>query len=213
MSSEEALRLLLQHPRIWRAGSASQPGHPVVATGFSVLDQRLGGGWPVGVLTELLQDGPGCGELRLLMPALLQLCSQDAVSATGFMSPLLCWVAPPAVPYAPALAQQGMDLSRMLVVRTRKPLDTLWAAEQALRSASCAAVLVWLPAGNGRLLRRLQLAAEVGLSWCVLLRPVAALHDPSPALLRIQLETVADKLQLNFIRNRYGSSASLQLSC
>lgn len=201
MSSEEALQALLKHPRIWRSGHASLAGRNVVSTGFPMLDERLGGGWPGGVLTELLHDGQGLGELRLLLPAL----------KAGHE--LICCVAPPCIPYAPALVQHGIELSRLLIVRSRQSVDTLWAAEQALRSAACSTVLLWLSDDNDRGLRRLQLAAESGVSCAVLFRPARLLRASSPAPLRIHLVATAAGLQLQFVRNRYGSCAVLTLSC
>lgn len=62
---------LALHPAVWRAsqiGSGAQPASP---SGFAVLDAELpGGGWPHGVLTELLLPQAGIGELRLLAPVL-----------------------------------------------------------------------------------------------------------------------------------------------
>jgi len=57
-------------------------------------------------------------------------------------APWLVWIAPPHEPYAPALAQQGIELTRLLVVRPAGATEALWAAEQALGSGVCAAVLL-----------------------------------------------------------------------
>ena len=48
--------------------------------------------------------------------------------------------------------------------------DALWAAEQAMRSGACAAVLFWLPSDEYAWLRRLQMAAEAGRAMAVLFR-------------------------------------------
>ncbi len=47
-----------------------------------------------------------------------------------------------------APAARGIELRRLLVRAQAE--DTLWAAEQALRSGSCGAVLAWPAAGGGR---------------------------------------------------------------
>lgn len=178
-----ALEHLLDGRRLWRGARQPAPaqGHAdaYLATGHAGLDRALPhGGWPRGALTEILSTREGVGELSLLMPALARL-SQD--------QHWLAWVAPPHIPYAPALAGQGLDLSRILLIHPRQSDQQLWAVEQALRSGACAAVLAWLRRADDRCLRRLQLAAETGFSWGVLFRPDTALHEPSPAALRLRL--------------------------
>jgi len=157
------------------AGAAPEPGLP---TGFAALDQRLpGGGWPLGALTEVLPAAPGVGEIGLLLPALA------ALSRGGRW---LAWIDPPHIPYAPALAAAGVDLSRLVTMRPECPADALWAAEQALGSGAPGAVLMWPgTALTDKAVRRLQLAAERGRAWGVLFRPPAAERVPSPAALRL----------------------------
>ncbi|MFV8835313.1 translesion DNA synthesis-associated protein ImuA [Aquisalimonas sp.] len=174
-----ALDNLLREPRIWRAGNnqTSQTGLP---SGFAELDAVLPeGGWPTGALTEVLHGDPGIGELRLVMPALARL------SRAGRWIAL---VAPPHIPYAPALAAQGVDLSRILLIHPRAGGDTLWALEQAMRSGSCAAVLAWPRQAEYQQLRRLQLAAEAGRCWGLLFRPERAVSERSPAALRLTMQ-------------------------
>lgn len=45
------------------------------------------------------------------------------------------------LPYGRGLAQAGLDLSGFALIRTRRPRDTLWAMEEALKSPACAAVV------------------------------------------------------------------------
>jgi len=78
------------------------------------------------VVSELLTERNGIGELSLLMPALAQLSRQDD---------WLMLIAPPWIPYAPALAARGIRLSRLIVANTTSDKDTLWATEQSLRAA------------------------------------------------------------------------------
>jgi hypothetical protein len=175
-----ALDELILHPGIWR-GRNGQPPLDVLATGFTRLDRYLpGGGWPLGVLTEIFLDRYGIGELSLLTPACAQL-------SRGEDRRWILWVAPPYIPYAPALARHGVDLDRLLVVHSAKCRDRLWAIEQALRSGSCAALLAWISSASGTVLRRLQLIAEEKRCWVVLFRPSTALRQSSPAPLRLRL--------------------------
>ena len=89
------------------------------------------------------------------MPALAALCGEQHEGGW------LAWVSPPYQPYAPALAACGIDIDRVLVVRSG---PAAWVMEQALRSGSCSAVLGWVNAIDMSSLRRLQLAAEQGLA-------------------------------------------------
>jgi hypothetical protein len=63
----------------------------------------------------------------------------------------------------------------------------LWAAEQALRSGSCAAVLAWPQQADDRSLRRLQVAADTGRALAFLFRDRRYLSNASPAALRLEL--------------------------
>src|SRR6266849_4994106 len=115
---------LLERPDIWRGDSLSRAGTPAVPSGFPELDAELpGGGWPAGTLTEILPAHEGIGELRLLGPALA------ALSNRGLR---LAWIAPPHLPYAPALAAAGIDIAMLVVVRTASPIEAPWAAGHPL---------------------------------------------------------------------------------
>lgn len=197
---------LLRHPAIWRAGreAARSGATSGLATGFQDLDETLAGGWPQGMLTELLYEDDGVGELSLLMPALAQLSRHGR---------WLAWVAPPYVPYAPALAARGVDLSRVLMIHPRAETDVLWSLEQALRSGTCGAVLGWVGKADDRALRRLQLAAAEGDSWGVLFRPASVASDPSPAALRLLLKPNQQGVSVNVLKRRGGHiGAGVQLA-
>ena len=185
---------LERHPAIWRGAELARTACPGIASGFAALDAELpGGGWPSGALTEILPQHEGIGELRILGPALARLSAQGK---------FIAWIAPPHLPYAPALAAAGIALERILIIKTAKDGDSLWAAEQALVSAACGGVLVW-PRGIGYTqLRRLQLAAEDGRCLAVLFRPTQAAREPSPAVLRIALATSAGGLALSILKRR-----------
>jgi hypothetical protein len=183
-----------RHPGIWRGGELARSACPGIASGFAALDAELpGDGWPRGALTEILPQHEGIGELRILGPALAQLAAQGK---------FIAWIAPPYLPYAPALAAAGIDLARVVIVKTSRDADSLWAAEQALRSAACGGVLAWPRDIRFPQLRRLQLAAEDGRCLAVLFRPTQAAREPSPAVLRIALATSAGGLALSIFKRR-----------
>jgi hypothetical protein len=195
----DALAELLRHPALWRGGGVA--GTPAtVSTGFRRLDERLpGGGWPLSTLTELLVASAGVGEIRLLLPALRTLSAAAPGEARW-----IAWLAPPHLPYAPALADAGLDPARMLVIRPRAGLDMLWAMEQALRSGACAAVLGWTGAAGDQALRRLKLAAEEGRSPGFLFRPPSHRDESSPAALRLALAAGDGGLDIEILKSRGG---------
>lgn len=148
-------------------------------SGFAQLDALLpGGGWPIGAIAELMPELTGIGELRLLAPALVRLARAGRCIA---------WIAPPLLPYAPALTGTGLPLERVLIIRTRELKESLWAMEQTLRCPQFGAVLGWPASITDRNVRRLQLAAEAGGSLGILYRPPAAARELSPAALRLRL--------------------------
>jgi protein ImuA len=188
------------HADVWHAHALATAPVRVQATGNGALDAQLpGGGWPVGGMTEVLQtDGAHC-EWRLLLPALAR-CGQGPVVLVGA----------PFVPFAPALAAQGLAVQRLLWMAAQTLAQRLWAAEQALRCAEVDAVLAWLPAGRADTvrtdqLRRLQMAASGYNKLLFVMRPAAAWADASPAVLRLQVgvdSQRADALEVQLLKRR-----------
>jgi protein ImuA len=143
--------------------------------------------------------------------------TRDSVAAAGFAVALLARLAKSdhrpfmlvseagaldeaGHPYGPGLDRFGLDPAKLVVVRSRRPAETLWAFEEALRCRALAAVLAEirghrrqfdLTAGRrlalrahesgvmGLLLRQAG-AAEPGAAttrWLVAPRPAAILDD------------------------------------
>lgn len=170
-------------------------------TGFAEFDAVLpGGGWPVGAITELMPEAQGIGELSLLLPALAGLCRAGRY---------LAWIAPPCLPYPPALEWRGLALDRLLLVRAQDAQAALWAAEQALRCPAIGAVLAWPATLDDRRVRRLQLAAEAGGSCGLLYRPPAAVRQHSPAALRLRLKAQDTGLHIEIHKARGGRPHAL----
>lgn len=193
------LNEIMQRAPAWRGASAT--AQSVLPSGFPSLDALLNGGWPQAALTEILSAREGIGELRLLLPALARITRQKRWVA---------FVAPPYIPYAPALAHADLDLSRVLLVHPSAQHDGLWAVEQALRAGTCGAVLAWPTHADFNTLRRLQLAAETGNAWGVLFRPTDVAHTSSPAALRVQLEPLSASgrtLAVQVVKSRGGTPA------
>jgi cell division inhibitor SulA len=192
-----SLQPLFEARQVWRG-----PAAPVAArrqsSGYAGLDARLPeGGWPEGSLIELLVPAPGVGELQVLLPTLARLTAagRDVV-----------WVAPPWPPYAPALHRAGIALRHLHVLQA-SPDDARWAMESCLRSGACAAVLGWWERADDRALRRLQLAAREGQALAFLFRPAAALRQPSPAALRLEIQS--DGLRIRKCRGAFADDRLL----
>src|ERR1700729_1884756 len=202
---------ILADARVWKLKDASAaPTRPVWSTGKSSLDARLpGGGWPTASLIEVLLDDTGLGEVQLFLPALVA-CQRSATSGSG-QAPWLVWIAPPHEPYAPALAQQGIELAHFLVVRPATAMEALWAAEQALSSGICAAVLLWLKGTDNRWLRRLKLAAEAGGALGVLFRPERHRFESSPARLRLVVTKGQHETRLDLLKVQGGRPGPVDL--
>src|SRR5215470_743078 len=193
-----ALAAVLAHPAIWRGGECA-PEPAAMPSGFPELDAVLPGrGWPAGALTEVLLAREGIGEIRLTLPALarLQAARRDVV-----------WIAPPHVPYAPALAAAGLDLARLLIVRCRSSADELWAYEQALRAPECGAAFAWLGARDERVLRRLAVAAREGRTWGLLWRRPGQHAIATAAPLRLALAPHDRRLAVRVLKRRGGDLA------
>lgn len=189
----ESLQQLIGSGALWRGHGGRQQEQAVWPTGWPTLDDCLGGGWPRAALVELLSaDHQG---LSLLLPVLARL---------GRRRRWLAWIAPPHLPFAPALAAAGIDLQKLLLVHKLDEEQCLWAAEQALGSAACAVVLLWPQRLHSTQVRRLQLAAEQGDCLGVLFRSLEAVRQYSPAALRLQVTPSSAGLNLAVLKRRGG---------
>lgn len=191
------LESLLQRADIWRASQQRARGHGL-PTGFTALDTCLhDSGWPTATLTELLVDTAGIGEWQLLLPTLAHHTGAGEYCAL---------VAPPHLPYAPALLAAGIDPRLLLVVEPGDSRELLWCTAQLLRCGAFAAIVAW----PGRLalraaeLRRLQLAAACSGSLAFLYRDRRFRHTPSIAGLRVEITATTGGLRLLIPKQRGG---------
>jgi hypothetical protein len=189
----------LNHPAIWRGNDFAQVATPSIPTGYAELDVHLpGAGWPTGVITEIHVERPGIGELQLVMPAAARLTQADRWQVM---------IAPPYLPYAPALAAHGVKLSRLMLVRPKTLAEQLWACEQALQSESCGTVMLWLDQTHGRIpenaLRRLQLAAERRDVLAMLFRASRA-SSCTQAALRLHVSRERNSTVVRILKRRGG---------
>jgi hypothetical protein len=178
MGQVVALNSLIEARQVWKGQGAPLSGGSL-PTGWPGLDAVLPiGGWPEHALTEILLPVDGIGELQLLLPTLARL-TQETRSVMV--------IAPPYVPYVPGWEARGVVMAHVDIVQADER-DVLWAAEQCLRSGSCAAVLAWPAQADDRALRRLQVAADTGKALAFVFRDRRHAVQASPAALRLELE-------------------------
>lgn len=131
------------------------------------IDRALGGGLGCGALHELAPTAP------LHLGAASGFALALAARASGDCRQVL-WVATDFAagegggPYGPGLDLFGLASARILVLRVPKPVDVLWAMEEALRCRALACVIAELTGDGGAAdltaTRRLALAAREGIS-------------------------------------------------
>lgn len=168
----ELQQLLADNPHLWRGRLAHKNITRCIPTGYTELDALLpGGGWPMDVLIEIISPCWGVGELQLLAPLM---------SAITRRQRWLLWIAPPYLPYAPALQQADIDTRFVLLVKKDiEQSDLLWSIEKALQTEACGLVLAWPDFVSNPRLRRLQLSAASGRTQGVLFRHQETKNSPS----------------------------------
>ena len=187
----------------WHAGHVDQTW----PSGHAALDAQLpGGGWPGNALVQIQQAAHSHAEWALLLPALARQARQAQQQGGK-----LVLVAPPYLPFTPALQAAGIAPQRLCCVPQapgRSAQDLAWACEQALYCRDVLAVLAWLPELPVAALRRLQLAAAshgrpLWLWQCIQTGQVE--QHSTPAALRLRLERApqdAAGLQIQILKRR-----------
>jgi protein ImuA len=222
-ANPSTLQHILQHTGVFRWGDQPRLPTAVIPSGFAAIDAQLpGGGWPVPGFIEVLCNSVGVGELAMWLPALRALCAPQLsgpAHASVDTCPNALWIHSyqtrgrgyQAIPNAPALAAQGLDLSSMAFVQPPSDEASLWVCEQALLSRSVGLVLTVLTQqhASSMALRRIAQAArasdasERSGALCVLLGAHSAASSPSPAQIRIVAEpSEAGRLHLRFIKRQ-----------
>lgn len=189
------------HPALWRGSQLARAYGKTIDTGYAALSAELpGGGWPVGALVELLVQQPGIGEMRLLNPALVASSKRPVALLQA-----------PHMPNGLAFAYLGVPLDKLMMLRAPKTADALWCAERVLNARSCGALLIWQQHIRSEALRRLHLAAQATETLLILVRPLAAAQDSSPATLRLGVRPTDGGIVVDVIKRR-GPTRTDQLS-
>jgi hypothetical protein len=202
-ASEDGRAALLERLR-QRIGGGGFSGHPQSDSGLHRrnFEDLLGRVGPKRLI-ELLEMRPGGGASLIG----LWLAAQAACRHGE-----LVVIDPSATFYPPAAVAWGIDARRLLVVHPSTPRDALAAAEMALRSPAASAVWAQLGKIDGRVYRRLLLAAEAGSACGVFVREARYEADPSWADVQLLVEPLATPtdpvapFQVRVIRrrNRHG---------
>ncbi|HWW07062.1 MAG TPA: translesion DNA synthesis-associated protein ImuA [Collimonas sp.] len=178
---------------LWRADQMGSYQGVVSASGHPSLDRELpNGGWPHSALIELLLQQAGCGEIRLLQPALARIASQRRIVL----------LQPPHLPQIAAWEASGLASEQLLWIKAVRSADALWSAEQVLRNGSCGALLLWQSHIRGEALRRLHLAAQASDTLLWLIRPLSAAHESSPSPLRLTLRPARDGVEIQLLKRK-----------
>lgn len=157
----------------WEAANAAEDA-VVFSCGAAAVDRLLpGGGLRHGMLVEWLAAASGAvggGAATLGLLGAREACREGGA---------LVVIDRRQTFYPPAAAGWGIDLERMIVVHPQNARDELWAAVQALRSSTVAAMWAAIDRLDSQAFRRLQLAAQAGRTLGVLARPASARREPS----------------------------------
>ena len=155
---------------------------PSISTGSPALDRLLpAGGLRRGTLVEYLSPAVGCGTGALALGAAREACRHGRALVVVEQTPARSTSGAKGGSrfYPPAAAAWGIDLSTIVVLRPVSQADALWALDQALRCPGVGAVWTACDRLDVRDFRRLQLAAEIGGTLGLLLRPARQRGQPT----------------------------------
>jgi protein ImuA len=157
--------------------------------GLPEIDTALQGGLARGALHELTPTpGQQPGAVTGFALALAALASSGGRSTLWIQTDFAALEA--GIPYGLGVELFGLPLRHLLILRVSRPLDLLWAFEEALKSHSLATVVAELPESGAAVdltaTRRLTLAARAGGGLGLLLRHRAS-PLPSAAMTRWQV--------------------------
>lgn len=163
----DGLAALRDQVRRIEQGAGAGRARPVAPLGLAALDAALpGGGLPLGALHEIegeraeWDDGVTLGFCLALLARLALARPDRAAPDAGPQESKVLWVSRQGDLYPPALAGQGLDPGRFLLVRAKSDAEVLWAMEEGLRCRRLAAVVGEVEGLDRTAGRRLQLAAE-----------------------------------------------------
>ena len=198
---------IIQHLKsqhlVWQANlTKTDPQQLRTSSGFSELDDLLGGGFPPHGVVEMESIG-SIGELRLLAPYL------KATQTNG----VTAFIQPPALVNSLFLHYIGLDINQVWVVNPTHPKDALWAAEQCLKSGVCSNVLLWQEELEIHQVKRLQVASEQGTCPLFMLKPNMTNRLSLPVSLSLKLQGNVQGVKVEVLKRKGGwSKGSVDIS-
>lgn len=190
---------------VWTAAHAKEhsPTKPI-STGFDALDQVLSGGFPRAGMIHIASY-LGCGELRLMLSVLQQ--NQQQNSAVD-ENKLLIFINPPFELNAEFLVAHNIALSQLVVIHSDNN-NALWSAEQSLKSGACSAVFMWQNQLKNTHIKKLELAALQGNSYCIWLdsflhKQAMSQHQNLPLSLSLSISRKNDDLSIKVNKQKVG---------
>ncbi len=179
-TSADDLRNLRQ--QVGCVSIVSSAGRETRSSGCAAIDDLLPwGGLRVDALTEWVaaSNSSSAGILSLIAAAFQLRDSSSALVVVDTGQPF----------YPPAAVALGISPAQIVLVRPKRPTDVVWSIDQALRCTSVGAV--WAEVGSwldDRDARRFQLAAEMGKTAGLFVRPASVRGRPSFADVRFHVD-------------------------
>jgi len=210
--------------RLRRAISAAESFDETVpprALGVAAIDAALGGGLACGTLHELSATPLHLGAAAGFALALAALSRESAKETLWIATDFLCLETGSL--YGPGLDQFGLSVERLLIARVARPVDALFAMEEALKCRALATVVAECgDVPDLTATRRLSLAARSGGALGLLLRHKAS-DAPSAAHTRWRIAAAPSRpdefgglgpttFSLSLIRNRRGPCGAWTLA-
>ncbi len=185
----------LQKQNLLWSANRTPAKQELVSTGYAELDDRLQGGYPTHGVVEI-SSAVGIGELRLLMPYL----------KTQSEHRLCVLINPPEQINSHAFRQLEINHDNLIIITHQEPTSALWAAEQALKSGCCGAVLLWQQELEIHQAKRLQVASEQGQCLQFLLKQPQANALSLPISLCLQLTSDSHGVNVMITKRKGGFS-------
>lgn len=193
---------------VWTAANAKQNRClPTLGTGFENFDKVLSGGFPRAGLIHV--DSPlGCGELRLMLSVLSPgadlLSELERTQKAQANNKLQVFINPPFELNAEFLLAHNLRLEQLIVVQAKSLEEALWSAEQCAKSGACHGVFLWQPKLQHKHIRKLELAAQQGGSYCIWLQNQNTHEANLPLSLSLSLRREGEKMLITVNKQKVG---------
>ncbi len=178
---------------VWTAADLDQHKERV-ATGYKQLDEALNGGFPQSGLIHITSV-IGCGELRLVIPAIVSRQHENRLYA---------FIAPPHLLNAEFLIAEGIQLEQVLFIQANTPEQALWSAEQCAKSGACSAVFIWQAKLQQIQAKKLELAALKGDCLSFFFADAKQQEDNLPVSLSLSIQRQDSQLTICVNKQKVG---------